>query len=267
MALVTITPGVAGQVLTAAFYNNNLNAILNQVNGNIEAINIKDNTITGAKLATGAVDLAGTKITGKLDLTTNASFGSSQATGDIIYAASASALARLAAGTAWQSLHLRGTADAPIWGAGIVQVQYASVTSLVSCTTTMPSDDTIPQNTEGNEIVTVTITPKATENRLVIFIGTMFEHDTSGGGANFALFQDSTANALKAWHSHIPINNGHPIFGAHEMAAGTTSPTTFKLRGGADQGGVTLRVNGDTSGNRLFGGVAPTFIMVVEYVN
>jgi hypothetical protein len=66
MGIATVTAALAGQVCTAAFYNNNLNAILNQLNGNIDASNLADLAVTAAKLATSAVDVSTTKVTGNL---------------------------------------------------------------------------------------------------------------------------------------------------------------------------------------------------------
>jgi len=55
MGLVSLTAHVAGTILTAAALNNNLNAIVNQVNGNLEAANIAALAITSAKIASNAV--------------------------------------------------------------------------------------------------------------------------------------------------------------------------------------------------------------------
>lgn len=66
MGLVTLTNAVVGQVCTAVFYNNNNNAIINQVNGNLDANNLKDGAVTAAKMAAGAVDLSTSVVTGNL---------------------------------------------------------------------------------------------------------------------------------------------------------------------------------------------------------
>ena len=50
----------------------------------------------------------------------------------------------------------------------LAQVQHAVVTAVVSGTTIMPLDDTIPQNTEGFEVITCAITPQSATNLLVI---------------------------------------------------------------------------------------------------
>ncbi len=117
----------------------------------------------------------------------------------------------------------------------LVQNVFASTTSLVSSTTGLPyARDTIPQNTEGDEILTATITPKSSTNKLLIQFSCSFAV-SSVTAVSGALFQDSTANALSA--SIFQIADGANYTGSgiitHIMDAGTTSSTTFKIR--ADQ--------------------------------
>lgn len=147
---------------------------------------------------------------------------------------------------------------------GVVQrVEGTPYTTYNSTSATIPSDDTIPQNTEGAEWATVTITPKNASNRLVIeAFFSLVAIGTSAATACFALFQDSTANALAA--TGATQTTGGYISNAyvkHEMAAGTTSATTFKVRAGASSG--SLYVNGGT-GARTYGGVASVRISVTE---
>lgn len=66
MAIVSLTPFVANTVLTAAALNNSFNAIINQVNGNLDSTNIAAGAITATELATGSVVLSGNKVTGNL---------------------------------------------------------------------------------------------------------------------------------------------------------------------------------------------------------
>lgn len=133
-------------------------------------------------------------------------------------------------------------------------------TTYSSITTAMPYDNSIPQSGEGGEVCTVTITPLSSSNRLVIeaqFFGT-----STSSGTVIALYQDSTAGAIAAGvlaHTNDVVTNGGIRY---EMAAGTTSATTFKLRAG-NNGGATTYVNG-TSGGRLLGGVAACRIKVTE---
>jgi hypothetical protein len=149
-------------------------------------------------------------------------------------------------------------------GAVVQMVDSTPYTTATTTTTAIPADDTIPQNTEGMEIATVTITPKATTHKL--FIQFHFMGQISNNDGAWALFQDSTANALAAGYlnrSGVSNSQGATTSGGFMMAAGTTSSTTFKLRCGPCSGG-TLAVNGGTSG-RDFGGVSACWIRVTEY--
>jgi len=148
----------------------------------------------------------------------------------------------------------------------IQQVQYQVVTATSSGTTTMPCDDSIPQNTEGVEFLTKAITPKATTNILVIEASLLlgFNADVSVENQTVALFQDSTANALAATSTWFPVSGGTltiPL--KHVMLAGTTSSTTFKIRSGNHNAGTT-RLNG-VAGSRRFGGVASSVLKITEY--
>ena len=58
----------------------------------------------------------------------------------------------------------------------------------------IPNDDTIPQKTEGDEVMTLAITPTSATNKLKIEIVAFFAHSNSETCA--ALFQDATANSL-----------------------------------------------------------------------
>ncbi len=131
-----------------------------------------------------------------------------------------------------------------------------------STSTTIPGDNTIPQNTEGTEIMTLAITPKATTNKLridVFVIGA----GSAAMGVTAALFQDSTANALTCSiaNAYTAAANA-PVQFSHTMDAGTTSSTTFKVRVGPTSG--TFYFNG-YSVSRLFGGVMKCTMTITEY--
>lgn len=66
MALVSLTAYIANTVLTATALNNNENAIVNQVNGNLDSTNLAAGAVTATQLATGAVDLSTAKVTGNI---------------------------------------------------------------------------------------------------------------------------------------------------------------------------------------------------------
>ncbi len=143
----------------------------------------------------------------------------------------------------------------------VVQVVNTMVSSLSTGTTTMPSDDTIPQNTEGDEYMTLSITPTNASNKLLIKV--VFNYESTSADSHYvALFQDSTANALAAAQDIRGANEEGCVCFNHYMTAGTTSATTFKVRSGNAAAGTTT-FNGE-GGARRMGGVMASSITIME---
>ena len=141
--------------------------------------------------------------------------------------------------------------------------------SLISGSTVMVIDDTIPQNTEGSEVLTVTHTPKASGNKLLIrFVGYM---STVNYGADYyyaaALFKDSTADALAATYGLSRSDVGHAgnIFLEHVYTTTGTSAITFKIRAGMSAGGSWAFNAQQFAVTRAFGGVSATSLSVQEF--
>ena len=159
-------------------------------------------------------------------------------------------------------------ADAGIAGSklgtdAVLQVRHFQTGAVANATSTIPNDDSIPQNNEGAEFMTLSITPKSASNKLLIQV-------VMCGGANdgarqitSALFQDSTANALATvGHYQVQSTGMVTVTFNHYMTAGTTSATTFKVRGGASIGNYTL--NGYNNTTRTMGGVTASSITITE---
>lgn len=120
--------------------------------------------------------------------------------------------------------------------------------------------DTVPTNTQGDQYMSATITPTNAGSTLIIDI--VFQYGTSAASnVAVALFQDATANALACMGFGSQVTLGMISF-RHKMTAGTTSPTTFKVRAGMSSAG-TLTFNG-FSGTRSFGGVMASSITITE---
>lgn len=149
-----------------------------------------------------------------------------------------------------------------IGAGGVVQVVNTQTGAVATGTTLIPVDDTIPQSTEGDQYMTLAITPKATTNKLKIDVVFIASSTATGDFITAALFQDSTANALAAAFERNDTAGGKTITFTHWMTAGTTSATTFKVRGGSNASGTTT-FNGN-GGNRRFGGVAASSITITE---
>jgi len=160
----------------------------------------------------------------------------------------------------------RGIAKASMPAGSVLQVVNADLNTFLSTTSTFPLDDTIPQNTEGAEILTCAITPTSATSKLIIDVVMNVANNVATDISIIALFQDSTANALRAsWSRTIAANN--PVSAMvikHYMTSGTTSATTFKVRGGGSTGNAgTFQINGG-SGTRYLGGSLISSITIME---
>lgn len=146
----------------------------------------------------------------------------------------------------------------------VVQQVYVEDGAVATGTTGIPFDDTIPQNTEGDEYMTLAITPSSTTNILKVDVVAHSAFSVAGGQAiTAALFQDSTAGALAASviHQNTSDNIVSHAF-THRFAAGATSETTLKVRIGGPQAG-TLTFNG-TASTRQMGGAMVSSITITE---
>lgn len=145
-----------------------------------------------------------------------------------------------------------------------MQVVNTVDTDMATGTTVMPIDDTIPQITEGDEYMTLDITPNASTNRLKIEVLVNASSSAAANAIVVALFKDSTANALSTgWNRTQTADGPTQIKLVHDMVADTTSSITFRVRVGAQSAG-TVTVNG-IAGARYFGGVLQSSITVTEY--
>ena len=160
----------------------------------------------------------------------------------------------------------RMTAYARKSGASVGSGQTVSseTGAVATGTTPLPWDDTIPQNTEGDQYLSLAITPISATSTLVIDVLVNMASSASDI-MSAALFQDSTAGALAVGVSHdFSANLNNQVAIRHVMTSGTTSATTFKVRVGTNGAGTTT-FNG-SSGGRKFGGVMASSIVIREVI-
>jgi hypothetical protein len=295
MALITKTYTFsAGATILASEHNQNFDTLYNWANGNVDNANIK----AGAGISLSKLSLGDdATFTGDFNFTNAATTddivtvtGSSLTTGSAlkVYSNSSSTSTRNlveiindhadaddTVGLLIQqdgadyaidcgSGKIRGDLSDSTFPAGTVrQVVNTQSSSLASTTTALPVDDTIPQKTEGAELITRAITPKSATNKLLIQCTVYITHST-GQDCGIALFQDDTAGALTASYNTAGVSwNASEATIQYYMDAGTTSETTFKVRFGPSSSG-TAYVNGNTSGSRLLGGVLYSSITITE---
>ena len=148
-------------------------------------------------------------------------------------------------------------------GGIVVQVVNVQTGAVATGTTQIPYDDSIPQKTEGDEYMTLAITPISATNKLKIDI--VFECSADNDyELTVALFQDEITNALAAMPDRT-YGNDYPanIKFTHYMTSDTTSEIIFKVRAGPS-GGTNLTFNGQDAGNRKLGGVMASSITITE---
>lgn len=147
----------------------------------------------------------------------------------------------------------------------IVQQVRFKTGALATGTTLIPNDDTIPQITEGDEYMTLAITPSSATSILRVEV---LINMSSSVLADIiaALFQDATASALAANLQSMSAAGASGFVNqlsiSYDMVAGTTSSTTFRVRAGASSAN-TLTVNG-FGGARKMGGVMYSSITITE---
>jgi hypothetical protein len=145
----------------------------------------------------------------------------------------------------------------------IAQVVSDTEVTYTTLGTLLPYDNTIPQNTEGDEVLSVAITPINASSilriRAVLNVG-----GGSGDVTSAALFVDTTANALAAasMQNASTAAGMYTLYLEHEVTAGSTTARTYKIRAGSDSA-TDAFLNGNTLG-RKFGGVAVSSLTVTE---
>ena len=141
-----------------------------------------------------------------------------------------------------------------------LQTLHVERTTAFTTTTILPSDNTIPQSTEGGELFTLAITPAAGANVLKIDVQLQLSHSAViSNRLTIALFKDSDASAIAVQSSEDQVSGSSEIVVlTHFISAGAASAQTFKIRVGGNQAG-TLTVN-----KVLFGGILASGMQITE---
>lgn len=160
-----------------------------------------------------------------------------------------------------------GPTAVQVYGPGVklpgtrVQVANAATGGYLSCPTTIPWDDSVPQqSTEGTLVLSKAIVPQASANLLVG--RTVINAGTPASAENVvaAVFRDSIANAIGAnVATTFSANTQVTVPVDFAVLAGSTASTTFKSHLGG--GTTTVNLNGVASARKLGGAMASTLVV------
>lgn len=141
----------------------------------------------------------------------------------------------------------------------LLQVVTTSSNTKTSTTTSIPYDDTIPQNTEGAEYMTLSITPQSATSTLFIFFNSWGSNSTDQY-LTVAFFQDSNADAFAATQQVKGIRSMAISMNA-TLAPGSTNATTIKVRYGPSS--TTSYINTDSVSGR-YSTVSLSYLTIME---
>jgi hypothetical protein len=222
MALVTLTSASVGEVIRAAFWNAELGKIINQVNGNLDTTNIKDNSVTAAKIASSAVTEA--KINNEAVTENKIKIGT-PAEGDMLIRG-ASTYENLVIGTASQFLRVNSGATAPEWARlGISsyvlnKTSSQNTTSLTAVTVDFGTTDYI-------EIAD----PAATDEVIVIFNGN-YNQNSGSYNSLFEIQENSSgsyAQVTGSLRTYRSYGDGNTYDSFNTMAMITGKSSTYRI--------------------------------------
>jgi hypothetical protein len=134
----------------------------------------------------------------------------------------------------------------------VIQSTTKKETSLSTLSAQISFTDSVPQITDGTQIISDTITPSSSASKIkircVIPVSTDYETPVCA-----ALFKNSESDALAVAAQDIPSHNSfNSIVLEHYDSPQSTSVTTYIVRIGSDEA-CTITING-INGARLFGG-------------
>lgn len=204
------------------------------------------------------------RFTGALILTHNATTLNLPGAANITTTAGDTAIAvPNQAGNGWNVVQYERASGYPLLSGSVIDRAFTTYTANANLTAIIPADDTIPQNTEGTQILSVSFTPKSTTNRVRLRFTGQFTGSASPSTCVGALFSSASANALAA-SLVTSATTGYleQITIEHEYVPATTAALTFSVRVGPTTA-VTIRFNGDTTA-RYFGGVSAATLVIEE---
>jgi hypothetical protein len=145
----------------------------------------------------------------------------------------------------------------------IVQYAYQEYRTWNGFDILIPEDDTVPQNTEGTEIISLAITPRFSSSIIRAHFHAPYVYSFQKVSGIAAIFVDSTANAIGAqvtW-GDLNIADQFDFDVTTHYAPGSTSSVTFKVRVGPGAPASAIYLNGLNTGRYMGGSQAASFTL------
>lgn len=137
------------------------------------------------------------------------------------------------------SVYSKAEVDSMLGVSGmVVKSVFASFSTATTISSSTPNDATIPQITEGQQILSTSITPTSAANKIrVTAVIPYAVQGAHGAGGIFHLHKGVDTNAFVAARTITLLANETPALRTNmtiidEFVAGTTSPLTIQIRAG-----------------------------------
>jgi hypothetical protein len=146
----------------------------------------------------------------------------------------------------------------------VVQVRIKQYNDYDTTSNAIPLDDTIPQSTEGKQVMDIMITPQNEKNTLIIEVIALFSVNGGTYNGTIALFKDAGVDALCVSSSGAYVGALMIMLPLkYKTIAGTKNSINFKVNIGPSSGAIVLYFNG-SSAARKFGDIPKSYIQVTE---
>lgn len=139
-----------------------------------------------------------------------------------------------------------------------LDVQYAEYTTAATTASVIPYDDTIPQRTEGDQIMSITVNVPTVTAKYLVTAKVNLASSTLGYSAVCALFESNSLDAIDAASSGSAfVGDPSSVVLEARHTPGATGNITYSVRYGTEHASYDAHVNSDSGspgGGRHFGG-------------
>ncbi len=125
----------------------------------------------------------------------------------------------------------------------IIDRAFATTNVSTAITTTLPYDDTAPTSSEGTQVLSATLTPKTTTNKIAVRATVALANASASSHSVMAVFRGTTCIGYRAT-TQTSVWAARTLTIEAEDAPATMSPVTYTVRVGKGTG-VGVRLNGD----------------------